>query len=85
MCAKQPTESNIAYIARLIIEQPRSVLAVVALGGCAILYHDFRGLLQTQQASQTEIVRVLTEMTDRIEQIETTVARLTPASNNKQP
>lgn len=76
MCEKQPNETTAAYLCRLIIEQPRSVLAVVALAGCAVLYNDFRGLLQQQQASQTEMVRVLTTLTDRIETLEKTVDRI---------
>lgn len=81
MCTKQQNESNIAYICRLLIEQPRTVLAMVALAACGILYTDFRGLLEDQKNSQTELVRVLTELSARIENLE---KKMIPQYTNEQ-
>ena len=70
MCEKRPNEPWIAYACRYLAEQPRAVLAVIGLIAASVLYCDLRAFIAEQSRAQEESVRVLTEMSTRLQTIE---------------
>lgn len=55
---------------RWAAEQPKTILAFVGLAAAGVLYVDFKNYLHEQSLMQKDTVRVLTELTARIEHIE---------------
>lgn len=55
---------------RWAAEQPKTILAFVGLVAAGVLYADFKNYLHEQSLMQKDTVRVLTELTARIEHIE---------------
>ena len=70
MCEHRPNEPWWAYIARWLVEQPRVLLSVIGIAAAGVLYYDLREYMHYQQQVQNETVRVLTELTLRVENIE---------------
>ena len=70
MCEKRPNEPWLAYVCRYLAEQPRAVLAVIGLIAASVLYCDLRAFIAEQSRAQEESVRVLTEMSTRLQTIE---------------
>lgn len=70
MCIRKDNEPWWAYIARWLVEQPRVLLSVIGIAAAGVLYYDLRAYMHYQQQVQNETVRVLTELTLRVENIE---------------
>lgn len=70
MCIRKDNEPWWAYIARWLVEQPRVLLSVIGIAAAGVLYYDLREYMHHQQQVQNETVRVLTELTLRVENIE---------------
>lgn len=70
MCVRKENEPFWAYAARWVVEQPRAVLSVIGFGAAAVMYCDLKDYLQVQHAAQAETVKVLTELSERMQTIE---------------
>ena len=70
MCIRKDNEPWWAYIARWLVEQPRVLLSVIGIAAAGVLYYDLRAYRREQHAVQAETVKVLTELTLRVENIE---------------
>lgn len=70
MCVRRPNEPWYAYLFRQAAERPAAVLSMVGLAAAALVYADFKGYLHDQMQIQQDTVRILTELTSRIEHIE---------------
>ncbi len=70
MCVRKENEPWWAYAFRWVVEQPRSVLAFIGIAAAAMLYMDLRLYIKKQIEAQAETVRVLTELSIRIQAIE---------------
>ena len=77
MCEKRPNEPWLAYVCRYLAEQPRAVLAVIGLIAASVLYCDLRSFIAEQSRAQEESVRVLTEMSTRLQTIEHRIEKQT--------
>lgn len=69
MCVRKENEPWWAYAFRWGVEQPRSVLAFIGIAA-AMLYMDLRLYIKKQIEAQAETVRVLAELSIRIQAIE---------------
>ncbi len=70
MCEKRPNEPWLAFFCRYIVEQPRAVLAVIGLSAAIVLYCDLRYFIAEQARAQEKTIRVLSEMSVRLQTIE---------------
>ncbi len=70
MCEKKPNEPWLAYACRYVVEQPRAVLAVIGLAAAIVLYCDLRYFIAEQARPQEKTIRVLSEMSVRLQPIE---------------
>lgn len=70
MCVRKDGEPWWAYTARWVVEQPRAVLSVVGFVAAAVMYYDLKAYLQIQHDAQVETVKVLTELSIRMQTIE---------------
>ena len=70
MCEKKPNEPWLAFFCRYIVEQPRAVLAVIGLAAAIVLYCDLRSFIAEQAEAQEKTIRVLSEMSVRLQTIE---------------
>lgn len=70
MCEKRPNEPWLAYMCRYVVEQPRAVLAVIGLAAAIVLYCDLRSFIAEQAEAQEKTIRVLSEMSVRLQTIE---------------
>lgn len=87
MCEHRPNEPWWAYIARWVVEQPRVLLSVIGIVAAGIFYYDLRSYMNFQQQVQTETVRVLNDLSLRLNAVERHLERLDKAgeSTNYQP
>lgn len=70
MCQRRENEPVWSYALRWVAEQPKTILAMVGLVAAGVIYVDFKNYLYEQSLLQKDTVRVLTELTARIEHIE---------------
>lgn len=70
MCEKRPNEPWLAYMCRYVVEQPRAVLAVIGIAAAIVLYCDLRSFIAEQAEAQEKTIRVLSEMSVRLQTIE---------------
>lgn len=70
MCIRKENEPWWAYLARWLVEQPRAVLSVIGIIAAAVMYYDLKNYLQLQHAAEEETIKVLTELSIRIQHIE---------------
>ena len=70
MCARRPNEPWYVYVFRQCAERPAAVLSVVGLTAASLVYADFKSYLHDQMQIQQDTVRILTELTGRIEHLE---------------
>ena len=86
MCEKRPNESWRAYMCRHVVEQPQAVLAVIGIAAAIVLYCDLRSFIAEQAEAQEKTIRVLSEMSVRLQTIEhrMEVYHMQPPSVTKQ-
>ena len=70
MCEKRPNEPWLAYMCRYVVEQPRAVLAVIGSAAAIVLYCDLGSFIAEQAEAQEKTIRVLSEMSVRLQTIE---------------
>lgn len=68
-------------MARWLVEQPRVLLSIVGLVAAGVFYYDLRAYMLEQQEVQAKTVRVLTELSIRLQNIEKRVEKISPALN----
>lgn len=81
MCIRKENEPWWAYMARWLVEQPRVLLSIVGLVAAGVFYYDLRAYMLEQQEVQAKTVRVLTELSIRLQNIEKRVEKISPALN----
>ncbi len=70
MCEKRPNEPWLAYMCRYVVEQPQAVLAVIGIAAAIVLYCDLRSFIAELAEAQEKTIRVLSEMSVRLQTIE---------------
>lgn len=70
MCERREKENMVAYLLRYVAEQPKAILALIGLIAASFVYIDFRSYINENTQCQRESVKVLTELTIRIQELE---------------
>lgn len=70
MCERRENESMVAYVMRYVAEQPRSVLAVVAMVAVCAVYADLKSFISDSLDNQRETAKILSELSTRIQELE---------------